>query len=299
MNCLKCQISWNDPQNNYKSNECPFCKAELPKKSDEETIIHSIVHTYAVEIYKDQNAFSSVISKYFTKDEDFARLLKIIVKNGGAEAIYKIREKTKSEIEEESKAIIKEVAQKTFIPKDLVKRAIEVLCFGVIKEDDEIAKQNTSNWKSSPEADFKIEKGVLIEYLGTGGDVIIPATVTVIGRSAFERHHITSILIPNTVTKIEHEAFGNCSDLEKVTLSENIEIIEDVVFINCINLKEINIPESLKYIGEQTFYACRSLSEISIPSIQMSIGFEAFFECHQLKEETIAMIKKVNPVAIW
>ena len=34
--------------------------------------------------------------------------------------------------------------------------------------------------------DFRIQNGVLVEYTGNGGDVVIPDSVTIIGDSAFE-----------------------------------------------------------------------------------------------------------------
>ena len=52
--------------------------------------------------------------------------------------------------------------------------------------------------------DFVIEKGVLKEYVGNGGSVVIPDTVKQIGSHAFGlfRTDISEIIIPATVKKI-------------------------------------------------------------------------------------------------
>ena len=52
-------------------------------------------------------------------------------------------------------------------------------------------------------SDFRIKKGVLVEYTGKGGDAVIPDSVTSIGNRAFyDCHRLTSISIPDSVTSI-------------------------------------------------------------------------------------------------
>lgn len=55
--------------------------------------------------------------------------------------------------------------------------------------------------------DFQIEDGVLKKYLGIGGDVVIPESVTSIGDRAFEGSGLTSVTISEGVTSIGNYTF--------------------------------------------------------------------------------------------
>ena len=55
-------------------------------------------------------------------------------------------------------------------------------------------------------SDFRIKNGVLVKYVGNGGDVVSPDSVTAIGVKAFyDCHRLTRISIPDSVTSI-----GDC-----------------------------------------------------------------------------------------
>ena len=63
-------------------------------------------------------------------------------------------------------------------------------------------------------SDFIIENGVLIKYIGRGGDVVIPDGATTIGGWAFRCcQSPTSVTIPDRVTTIVGWAFFGCNNL--------------------------------------------------------------------------------------
>jgi hypothetical protein len=72
-------------------------------------------------------------------------------------------------------------------------------------------------YKESSDSDFIIKDGVLERYTGKGGNVVIPDGVAEIGERAFSHENtyytLKSIVIPNSVTKIEQNAFANCEEL--------------------------------------------------------------------------------------
>ena len=71
--------------------------------------------------------------------------------------------------------------------------------------------------------DFKIENGVLKEYIGEGGTVIIPEGVTKIGSFAFKGNaQIVSVIISEGVKEIEEMAFQECYGLQKVIIPSSV-----------------------------------------------------------------------------
>lgn len=88
-----------------------------------------------------------------------------------------------------------------------------------------------------------------------------------IGESAFggtsqHKSNLKTINLPNTIKKINKEAFSFCEKLEEINLPDSLEYIGDNAFTYCINLKEINIGKSVSYIGSGVLAACVSLTNI-------------------------------------
>jgi hypothetical protein len=97
--------------------------------------------------------------------------------------------------------------------------------------------------KPATKPDFEIVDGVLKKYNGKGGDVTIPAGVTVIGASAF----------------------SDCADLNKLTLPMGVTEIEKYAFYKCVNLTEVTIPNTLKALAYGAFLGCDNVKKMSIP----------------------------------
>ena len=92
--------------------------------------------------------------------------------------------------------------------------------------------------------DFRIENGVLKEYLGESGDVIIPEGVTSIGESVFDGcEGLTSVTIPSSVTSIGRGAFDGCNGLTSVTIPSSVTSIGDYAFSYCNGLTSIIVEK--------------------------------------------------------
>lgn len=73
---------------------------------------------------------------------------------------------------------------------------------------------------------FAIQFGRLVAYHGTEADVLIPDSVTTIGRRAFFKNRtLKAVTIPASVTTIEQEAFEYCSGLETVTIRGKLQSV--------------------------------------------------------------------------
>jgi hypothetical protein len=124
----------------------------------------------------------------------------------------------------------------------------------------------------------------ITDYTGTGGLVIIPASiggapVTAIGENAFLDSGLTSVTIPASVTSIGDSAFQDCSGLTSVTIGSGVTTIGEYAFDGCSSLTSVTIPDSVTSIRGSAFAGCSNLVSLSIGSGITSIGNEAFAGC--------------------
>lgn len=123
-------------------------------------------------------------------------------------------------------------------------------------------------------------------------DLIIPSTVkyrgkiyTVcnIGYGAFSQcDSLRSVVVPESVTKIEATAFYRCENLQSIHLPENLNMISMDVFGGCVHLDSVYIPDKVDYISPGLFYECYFLRHVHLPDSASGIGFSAFAGCFHL-----------------
>ena len=121
--------------------------------------------------------------------------------------------------------------------------------------------------------------------------VTIPQSITKIEPWAFYGcTSLTSITISDNVTSIGESAFQNCNAIQELNLGTNLNVIEKNAFKNCSALKDIAIPENVTTIGEGAFNGCSGLTSATIPNSVNSIGFGAFSGCNSLTEITLPFV---------
>ena len=93
---------------------------------------------------------------------------------------------------------------------------------------------------------------------------------------------ITSLIIPDGVTKIANYAFQGCTDLTEVLIGSGVKTIGDGAFKGCTSLIGITIPNNVTSIGTSVFENCTASTSVSIGSSVASIGRYAFKGCRNL-----------------
>lgn len=97
----------------------------------------------------------------------------------------------------------------------------------------------------------------------------------------------TDIIIPPTyngkpVSSIYSNAFSGCTNLTSITIPDSVTRIFVSAFSGCSSLTSITIPDSIISIGNNVFYGCTSLTSVVIPDSVTSIGTGAFYGCSSL-----------------
>jgi hypothetical protein len=89
----------------------------------------------------------------------------------------------------------------------------------------------------------------------------------------------TSFNIPESVIKINADAFNGCFHLESITIPSSVTEIGINAFMDCSSIKELNMPETVTNIGSGAFFGCSSLETINIPKNTTGIEDNLFYNC--------------------
>ena len=155
-------------------------------------------------------------------------------------------------------------------------------------------------------------------WTGLTGEAPIPNSVTTIAGQAFKSTAITSVTIPNGVTKLPVNVFDGCASLHFVTIPNSVTEIGAYAFNLCTSLTSITIPDSVTSIGDWAFrlsgltsvsipdsittigqgiFYSTALTSVSIPDSVTSIGRSAFSNCASLA--SIIIPDSVTSIGDW
>ena len=116
----------------------------------------------------------------------------------------------------------------------------------------------------------------------------IPSGATVISDYAFyNAGGITSVSVPDTVTRIGSHAFDSCESIAGITLSNSVTQIGDYAFYFCSGLTSLTVPGSVKTVGFNAFNSCTALTSVVLEDGVQEIGQYAFSGCTKLTSATI------------
>ena len=109
-------------------------------------------------------------------------------------------------------------------------------------------------------------------------NIVLPSTVTSIAISAFKGcTNLNSITLSNNLTSIPENAFAS-SSLESINIPDNITSIGNSAFNYCVNLEEVVMPNTITFIGNYAFTGCSSLTNLIIPGSVKTFGSDTFSE---------------------
>lgn len=111
------------------------------------------------------------------------------------------------------------------------------------------------------------------------GDLVIPSTVSRIEHHAIAYcDKITSVVTHNEISEIGEFAFRNCSSISNVVWPESVPKINTGVFRDCIGLETVELPNTVTEIGDCAFGTCENLKSINLPESIIDIKDWAFGE---------------------
>ena len=128
----------------------------------------------------------------------------------------------------------------------------------------------------------------VVAYSGTSKKVNIASTYnglpvkTICNEAFYNNYNISTVIIPDSVTRIGTEAFYYCKSLTSVVIGDSVTSIGSSAFYNCSSLTSVVIGDSVTSINSETFYYCKSLTSVVIGDSVTSIGYGAFKYCSSL-----------------
>lgn len=108
--------------------------------------------------------------------------------------------------------------------------------------------------------------------------IVIPDTVTNIGKSAFEATACENVKLSSGLSVISERMFACCS-IRRIEIPYNVKEIKKEAFIDCKNLKSVLLPDEIIYIERGAFSKCISLSEINFPRNLRFVARLSFDRC--------------------
>ena len=150
-----------------------------------------------------------------------------------------------------------------------------------------------------PDSVTKVEKDIFYNCTNLRGDLHInnPAVEEILYCTFWNCHKLDDAKIPH-VTKLGPWAFGNCSSLTNIVLSENLVSMEQEAFSGCGELRYVTpfLPSTLVSMGDAAFRGCYKLEgdlKISVDSIPNN----AFNNCRGLSSADLSKVSHIGDQA--
>lgn len=149
----------------------------------------------------------------------------------------------------------------------------------------------------NPASDFDCtaENGevTITDYTGTREHVLIPSEiggfpVTALADKAFYEKHVTTVVVPDSVTEIGDLCFSGDNYLVSLTLPDGLAELSYGALESCYSLMDFDLPKGLKTIGAGALQAIFYLTHLTIPAGVTDIEQMNFLMMHGLEEVSVA-----------
>ncbi len=174
---------------------------------------------------------------------------------------------------------------------------------------------------------YEVQNGNVIDntnvFQGLSGlrSIVIPSTVTFIGKTAFSGSGLTEVKFDKPAEGetaknliMGASVFSSCAGLQEIELPERLQYIPSFAFSSCVALKKVIIPttvgntDGIRGVGVSAFSGCTQLSQLlfaediksdepttvddasATPTARLkdlSFGYSAFANCTSLTEMTL------------
>lgn len=149
----------------------------------------------------------------------------------------------------------------------------------------------------NPASDFAYttENGevTITDYTGTREHVLIPSEiggfpVTPLADKAFYEKHVTTVVVPDSVTEIGDLCFSGDNYLVSLTLPDGLAELSYGALESCYSLMDFELPKGLKTIGAGALQSIFYLTHLTIPAGVTDIEQMNFLMMHGLEEVSVA-----------
>lgn len=133
----------------------------------------------------------------------------------------------------------------------------------------------------------------ITEYIGTSEHVLIPSEiggfpVTALADKAFYEKHVTTVVVPDSVTEIGDLCFSGDNYLVSLTLPDGLAELSYGALESCFRLMDFNLPKELKKISGSALQYNYYLTHLMLPSSLTEIEQLNFIGLYGLQSLTIA-----------
>ena len=111
----------------------------------------------------------------------------------------------------------------------------------------------------------------ITDYIGTSEHVLIPDTidglpVTALADKAFYEKHVTTVVVPDSVTEIGDLCFSGDNYLVSLTLPDGLAELPYGALESCFRLMDFDLPQGLKKISGSALQYNYYLTHLTLPS---------------------------------